>query len=174
MADWQTSLKKGTDFEDFCLKDISEKKYPLAYKNMNKDEYSYCDIILFNGNFSIPTKEQKKVECKFDEMAQISNNICIEVGCNGIWSGLLKTKAEYWIISDGSLAGKTTYIIKKGIIEDCIRENINTLEYKPNHPVVQENNVVKLMNLWIIPRRIFESYCEEISNINELKYDCLI
>ena len=52
MADWKESSRMGFEFEDFCLKDLNEKLFPLAYKNMKKEEYSYYDIILFNGNFA--------------------------------------------------------------------------------------------------------------------------
>jgi hypothetical protein len=65
---------------------------------MKKEEYSFYDIVLFNGSFAEPSKT---LECKYDEMASISGNICIEVGCNGRLSGLLITKANYWLIVDG-------------------------------------------------------------------------
>lgn len=166
MADWFESSEMGFEFEDFCLKDINEKKYPLAYKNMKKEDYSYYDIILFNGNFG---EKPLTIECKYDEMSAISGNICIEVGCWGRLSGLLITKADYWIISDGI----TTYIAKTKRIHDCIVDNMDKIEYKKDWNVEQEKGVFKKMNLYIIPKRFFIQYCEEVGNVNEIKYDCL-
>ena len=167
MADWKESSRMGFEFEDFCLKDLNEKLFPLAYKNMKKEEYSYYDIILFNGNFA---EKQKTIECKFDKMGSISGNICIETGCWGRQSGLLITKADYWIISDGII----TYIAKTKRIHYCIVDNINQIEYKKKERIEQKKGIFKEMEMYIIPKRFFEPYCEEIGNINEMKYNCLL
>lgn len=167
MPSWKEASELGFKFENFILEDINKKVLPLAYKNMKKEEYSFYDIVLFNGNFAEPSKT---LECKYDEMASISGNICIEVGCNGRLSGLLITKANYWLIGDGI----TAYLIKKEKIHDCIMNNMKVIPYKKKENVLQEDGVVKEMDLYLIPKRIFEPYCEEISNINELKYDCLV
>jgi hypothetical protein len=50
MADWKTTSEVGFNFEDFCLNDIIMKKYPLAVKNTNKDDYSYYDIVIPIGD----------------------------------------------------------------------------------------------------------------------------
>jgi len=168
--DWDSSSKIGFDFEDRFLEDVSAKKYPLAYKNMKKEEYSYYDILLYNGKLPIVLEEQIKVECKFDEMAYVSKNICIEVGCWGRASGLLVTIADYWVISDDH----TVFIIKPSEIRRCLEENKGQIEYKKNHRVTQEPGKYKEMNLYLIPRRIFEPYCCEIGDINNMKYDSLV
>ena len=168
--DWDTTSKAGFDFEDTTLKDITQKKYPLAYKNMTKTEYSYYDLVLFNGKFPIVMEEQLKVECKFDEFGLISKNICIEVGCNGRLSGLALTTAQFWIISDGV----TTFIAKTDEIRRCIAENDQEIEYKRKERVIQKKGEYKEMDMYIIPRRIFEPYCCEIGKMTEMKYDCLV
>jgi hypothetical protein len=167
MSDWKTTSKMGFKFEEFCLKDINEKVLPLAYKNMKKEDYSYYDIILFNGNFAEPSKT---LECKYDAMASISGNICIEVGCNGRLSGLLITKADYWLIGDGT----TAYLIKKEMIHDCIMNHMKKIQYRKKERVLQEDGVVKEMDMYLIPKRLFEPYCSEISDINNIKYDILV
>lgn len=169
MGAWEDTFETGGLFEDFCLKDISEKKYPAAFKNTIWEKLSEYDIVLFDGNVS-KLDSQKTVECKFDRAAKETGNICIEVGCNGRWSGLLLTKADYWIITDG----ETLYIIEQEKIWDCIHENDgNGVWKKYKCRVEQERGVTKDMDIYLIPKRIFVKYCCEIGNINEMKYDTL-
>lgn len=168
MADWQVSSHMGFEFEEFILKDLNEKHFPLAYKNMKKEDYCYYDIILFDGDFSKEHK-QKTIECKYDEMANQTGNICIETGCNGRLSGLLITKADYWVISDG----QTTFLIKTDEIRRCLEEYPN-ITYRRKYHVLQEDGVTKEMNFYLIPKRIFEKYCLEVNDINKMKYDCLL
>ena len=163
MPSWKEASAKGFEFEKFILEDINNKVLPLAYKNMKKEDYSFYDIFLFDGNFSEPIKT---LECKYDEMSYSTGNICIEVGCNGRWSGLLITKADYWLIADG----ETAYIIEKQRIHDCIIEHPE-IRYE-TFKVQQEGNDTKNMNIYLIKKSIFEPYCCEISNINEIKYNC--
>ena len=165
MADWKETSKAGFDFEDFCLKDITEKKNPLAYKNMQKENYSYYDIVLHDGNVS-PQHVQKTLECKFDEKAHETGNICIEVGCNGRLSGLLITKADYWLISDGY----ETFLITKARIHDCIMNNMKILQFMKKYPVTQEDGVTKEMDFYLIPKKIFSNWCLEIADINNMTY----
>lgn len=167
MPSWKEASTLGFKFEKFVLEDINKKILPLAYKNMTKSEYSSYDILLFNGDFSKPPKT---LECKYDEMANITGNICIETGCNGRWSGLLVTKADYWLIADG----ETAYLIETKKIHQCITDNMGSIDYRKNCRVMQENGVTKDMDFYLIKKSIFEPYCSEISNINELKYNCLI
>jgi hypothetical protein len=165
MASWKETSKAGFEFEDFCLKDINEKKNPLAYKNMIKENYSFYDIILHDGNFS-NEHNQKTAECKFDEMAAITGNICIETGCNGRLSGLLITKATYWIIGDGV----TMYLTTPAEIRRCLTENPN-IDYRKNQKVPQKKGENKLMDMYLIPKRIFENYCLEISGMDNMTYE---
>lgn len=169
MGAWEDTLAEGKKYEDFCLMEINKKALPLAYKNMKKEEYSYYDLILFDGNVSRLDKQQT-VECKFDKKGAETGNICIEVGCNGKLSGLLVTKADFWFISDGI----TMYIAKTSRIHDCIVDNMDKLRYIPKCNVEQEDGVFKEMDIYLIPRRIFELYCEEFGNINNITYICLL
>jgi hypothetical protein len=167
MPSWKEASALGFKFEKFTLEDINKKVLPLAYKNMKKEDYSYYDIILFNGDFSIIPKT---LECKYDEMASVTGNICIETGCNGRWSGLLITKADYWLIADG----ETAYLIETKRIHDCITENMNQIDYRKSCRVKQEDKIIKDMDIYLIKKSIFAPYCCEISPINEIKYSCLL
>jgi len=165
MADWKESSKLGFDFEDFCLKDINEKVNPLAYRNQIKSEYSFYDIILHDGNFA-ENHQQKTIECKFDEKANETGNICIETGCNGRLSGLLITKADYWQIGDGF----QMFLIKTDMIRTCINNHPNEIQYKRKYPVTQEDGVTKDMTFYLIPKRLFIEYCLEVAGINDMTY----
>lgn len=169
MGSWTETSAAGFKFETFCLEDITKKKYPLAYKNMKKEDYSFYDIILFDGNFA-EGHPQKTVECKFDEKAHETGNICIEIGCNGRWSGLLLTKADFWLIADGH----EMFLIKKSRIVDCIMDNDDKIFYKKKYPVTQEDGVVKEMNFYLIPKTIFSQYCMEVTGINDMIYDKMV
>jgi hypothetical protein len=135
---------------------------------MKKEEFSFYDIVLFDGNFSEHHK-QKTLECKYDKMASLTGNICIETVCNSRMTGLLITKADFWIISDG----KTSYLIKTDEIRRCINENPN-IPCKNKCPVLQEDGITKEMDFYLIPKRIFEPYCSEVSSINNMKYNSLL
>ena len=166
---WEGRFKVGADFEKDTLKDISEKKYPLAFLNMIKENLKYYDIVLFSGRIPIDLEKETKVECKFDEMALISGNICIEIGCNGRASGLTETKAKYWIICDS----ETTYLIEKEKIRQCIIDNMDIIEYKPKCWVKQEETY-KEMDLYLIKKSIFAPYCLEIADKYKMTYEKMI
>ena len=164
MPSWKIASALGFKFEKFVLEDINEKILPLAYKNMKPEDYSFYDIVLFNGNFSLPAKT---LECKYDEMAGLTGNVCIEIGCNGRWSGLLITKADYWLIADGHCA----YLIETKRLHDCITENMDKIEYRKNCRVLQEGGITKDMDIYLIKMSIFEPYCCEISQLDDMKYE---
>ena len=169
MGSWAETSAAGFKFEAFCLEDITKKKYPLAYKNMKKENFSYYDIILFDGNFS-EGHSQKTVECKFDEKAHETGNICIEIGCNGRWSGLLLTKADFWLIADGH----EMFLISRGKLITCIEDNMDTLVYKKKYPVTQEDGIVKDMDFYLVPKKLFSTYCLEVTGMNDMKYDKMV
>lgn len=167
MAEWLESLKIGDNFEKYVLEGLNNILFPLAYKNMKKEDYSYYDIVLMTANSLV---NYKTLECKYDYMASITGNICIEVACNGRLSGLLITKADYWIIGDGI----KVYIIKKDRIRDCIVENPDSIKYDKACNIEQGKGVFKTMSIYLIPKRIFEKYCDEISDIENINFECLL
>lgn len=167
MGSWKETSKIGFKFEDIILADINEKKYPLAYKNNIKENYSLYDIILFDGNVS-PNHKQKTVECKADEFALISKNICLETSCNGRLSGILNTKADYWIIGVGNIL----YLITYDNIRKCLSENPN-IQYRKKEKIEQEKGVYKEVSMYLVPIRIFEKYCIEINEISNMTYNLL-
>jgi hypothetical protein len=167
---WQETSEEGFGYENECLKDINNKKYPVAYRNLDKEKYKLYDIILFDGKIPIVLENHKKVECKFDKRGLFTGNICIEVGCNGIASGLITSEAEYWIICDSV----TEYLIKKSEIHRCIVENINIIRYEPKYLLKQEGGIYKEMSLYLINSTIFTDYCLEIKDRGKLTYEKMI
>jgi hypothetical protein len=169
MASWEESLKIGEIFERFIRIDIWRKSELKAEKNEVAANLKLYDMTLENG---------KTIECKYDEKAAETQNICIETHCNGSESGVLTTTADYWIISDRN----KTFLIKTSELKRCIHEGHTSLfPHKPTkflhmkkYPVKQEDGGVKLMNFYTIPTRIFEEYCDEVKEINNMTYKTLL
>jgi len=105
---FEQDLAVGVEHEKRILKKI-KSKYPKAYKV--EGYYKEWDIFVPEKNFGIEVKSDKK--------SQDTGNIVIEVEFNGKSSALQTTKAEYWVIFDGS----DDVWIKPSKIEDCIIQN---------------------------------------------------
>lgn len=169
MASWEESLKIGEKFEKFVMHDIETKLSMSVLKNKDETKYKLFDLTVKNG---------KTLECKCDERAKESKNICIETHCNGNESGILTTSADFWMITD-NVKG---FLIKTSELKRCINEGHTSLYpekptkflYMLKYPVKQKDNSVKLMNFYTIPTWLFSEYCEEVSDINEMNYDKLI
>lgn len=101
-------LSVGVEHEERILKQI-RSKYPKAYKV--EGYYKEWDLFVPEKGFG--------VEVKSDQKSQHTGNIVIEVEFNGKPSALQTTKAEYWVIFDGS----SDVWIRPERIEDCIRQN---------------------------------------------------
>ncbi len=165
MASWKESLEIGENFETFIIKDIQSKLNINVIKNEVASNLKLYDLILDNN---------KTIECKCDERAEETKNICIETHCNDNESGILTTTADYWMITDKTHG----YLIKTSEIKRCIEEGHTSLYpeeptkflHMINYPVKQEDNSVKLMNFYTIPIWLFTEYCDEVAPINELTY----
>jgi hypothetical protein len=169
MASWLESLEIGENFERFVIDDIQNKLGLHAEKNEVAANLKFYDLILEN---------QKTIECKCDERAEETKNICIETHCDGNESGILTTTADYWMVTD-NVRG---FLIKTSELKRCIQENYTSLfPDKPtkflhmtNYPVKQGDGRVKLMNFYTIPTRIFKKYCDEVKKIDKMTYKHLI
>ena len=165
MASWKESLKIGEDFEKFVIREIKTKLAVSATKNEVAANLKLYDITLENS---------KTIECKCDERAEDTKNICIETHCDGKESGILSTSADYWMITD-NLQG---FLIKTTELRRCIEEGHTSLFpeeptkflYMTNYPVKQEDGSRKLMNFYTIPIHLFSEYCVEVAEINEITY----
>ena len=168
MASWKESLEIGEKFEKFIMKDIKLKLGLDVEKNEIAANLKLYDLILYNG---------KTIECKCDERAEETKNICIETHCDDNESGILTTSADYWLITD-NIGG---YLIKTTELKRCIYEGHTSLYpeeptkflHMVNYPVKQEDGSVKLMNFYTIPIWLFAEYCDEVSDINNMKYTVL-
>ena len=168
MASWKQSLKIGENFEKFVMAEIKNKLALKAIKNEVAANLKLYDITLEN---------EKTIECKCDERAEETQNICIETHCNDKESGILTTTADYWLITD-NIKG---YLIKTSELKRCVYEGHTSLFpneptkflHMKNYPVKQEDGVVKLMDFYTIPTRIFEEYCDEVEKIDKMTYKAL-
>jgi len=165
MASWKESLAIGESFEKFVMQDIASKLDISVEKNEVAANLKLYDLTLEDGT---------TIECKCDERAEETKNICIETHCNGKESGILTTAADYWFITD-NVKG---YLIKTSELRRCIDEGHTSLFpeeptkflHMVNYPVKQEDGAVKLMNFYTIPTHLFSEYCLEVNDINDMKY----
>ena len=165
MASWEKSLEIGESFEKFVMREIKNKLALNATKNEVAANLKLYDITIENS---------KTVECKCDERAEDTRNICIETHCDGKESGILTTAADYWMITD-NIQG---FLIKTDELKRCIDEGHTSLFpeeptkflHMTNYPVKQEDGSKKLMNFYTIPIHLFSEYCVEVANINEMTY----
>ena len=165
MASWRESLEIGENFEKFVINEIESKLALSATKNEVAANLKLYDITLGNG---------KTIECKCDERAEDTKNICIETHCDDNESGILTTAADYWLITD-NLQG---FLIKTSELKKCIHEGHTSLFpeeptkflHMTNYPVKQEDGSRKLMNFYTIPTWLFAEYCVEVADINEMTY----
>ena len=168
MASWKESLKIGESFEAFVMSRIFKGIGVNSIKNDVKAKLKLYDITLENG---------LTIECKCDERAEETRNICIETHCDGKESGILTTSADFWIVSDNVKA----YLIETSELKICIDEGHTSLFpeeptrflHMTNYPVKQEDGSRKLMNFYTIPTHLFAEYCVEVEDINEMKYNAL-
>lgn len=169
MASWIESLKIGEDFEKYVKHEIENKLGIKAVKNEVAATLKFYDLVLEN---------QKTVECKCDERANETKNICIETHCDGQESGISTTTADYWMITD-NVKG---FLIKTNQLKRCIEENYTSLYpdeptkflHMTDYPVKQEDGRVKLMNFYTIPIWLFSEYCDEVGEIDKMTYKHLL
>ena len=181
---WDDKLTIGEKFEQESIKFINEK-YPLAHKfhSENSTELKYYDIIIpeLSNNGIVG------VECKYDEEALNSNNLCIEIKCNDVKSGLHATKSKYWLHCDGN----KTYLALTDKIKELVRieyhEKLQKFIDETNEPgellrirldtnykLQQKKGEYKFMDWYLIPKDLFASYCLEVNDISEMTYNNLI
>lgn len=164
--DFIESKKEGDKFENEILSQI-ELNCNLNCK-LNDDTEKFKE-------FDIVTSNNITIECKHDLQFQNTGNFAIETHCNDNNSGILTTKADYWIL--GNL--EYVYVITTENLNRCISENYIDLlsnEEPPkfihfkNFPVQQSDNNIKRMNFYLIPIKILKEYTNDYGPINEINY----
>lgn len=175
---WKTKKKEGDAFEIISVEDIQKKKYPEAFIDDRGKKFDLWDIYIC---------KTIKIECKNDERGFDTNNICIEVGCDGKPSGLNVTEAEYWLIS----GGVKTFLILTSTLKKLIKEeyddkmekfkkdenyipNFNGIRYDVKYPVEQGDGTTKYMDWYLIPQDFFAGFCLEVADKNKMTYEKLI
>jgi len=170
---WESSLEVGKEFETLIIEDIRNKRYPLAHEN-NSSDYSVLklyDVIIPEIN--------REIELKNDIESKNSGNICIEVGCNGNKSGLLVTKAKYWIHGDGNyhylmLTNNIKKLIKELYLDKYPDHESYVVKKVTKYPVKQKDNNVKYMDFYLIRKDVFAAYSLEFKDAGMLTYEKLI
>lgn len=168
MASWEESLAIGEGFEEFVMVDIAAKLAVSVTKNEIAANLKLYDLILENG---------LTIECKCDERGEETKNLCIETHCDGKESGILTTSADYWFITD-NVKG---FLIKTSELRRCIHEGHTSLFpeeptkflHMTKYPIKQGDGSRKLMNFYTIPTHLFEEYCVEVADIDDMKYEVL-
>jgi hypothetical protein len=104
MNQFKKDLLRGQEYEKKALERLLNIKNKIYSFN---DDYKY-DFIYGKTLY----------EVKFDEKSKKTNNIFIETMCNNEKSGINKTMAKYYIITDGDVYYKIkTKYIKKYMID---------------------------------------------------------
>jgi len=168
MASWKESLAIGEGFEEFVIVDMASKLAVSVAKNVVAANLKLYDLTLENG---------LTIECKCDERAEDTKNLCIETHCDGKESGILTTSADFWLVTDNV----NGYLIETSDLRACIEEGHTSLYpeeptkflHMLNYPVKQEDGSRKLMNFYTIPIRLFEEYCVEVAELSEMRYIAL-
>lgn len=146
MASWKDSLRIGEKFEKFIMVNIKNKLGLDVIKNDDSSKFKLFDLTIENG---------KTIECKCDERAEDTKNVCIETHCDGKESGILTTAADYWLITDNNQG----FLIKTSELKRCIYEGYGSLFpeeptkflHMKKYPVKQDDGATKLMDFYTIP-----------------------
>lgn len=159
----------GDEFENKILSEITIKCGLNGKLNDVVEKFKEFDIILSNDI---------KIECKHDLQFQTTNNFIIETHCNDNESGILTTKADYWIL--GNL--EYIYIFTTENLKKCIAEKFTDLfaiEEPPkfvffkNYPVQQSDSKIKRMNFYKIPINVIKEYSTANGRIDEINYNLI-
>lgn len=141
--EWIKTLEFGNKFELDALHYIPYVKYELS----NTSEYDIKSI----------TKKGKHnyYEVKSDRYIHKTNNICIEYMSNGIYSGISKTKANYYII----------FSIKNSVIEEVYKIPVKFIK-----KYIEKNTLKsircgynKLSCCYLINKDVFKKYKKHLN-----------
>jgi hypothetical protein len=177
---WKEKKEEGDIFENSSVLDINKKRGLHLFVDSPNKKFEYWDLI----DKYIPSIT---IECKNDERGFDTNNICIEVGCDGKLSGLRVTEAKYWLISGGTrIFLILTTTLKKLVIEEYDNKlkrvidgiddvlDVNGIRYDVKYPVKQGDGTTKYMNWYLIPQKFFAGFCLEVADRNKMTYEKLI
>lgn len=108
---------------DLKFGNIYEKKAFEKLKNYNNDINLTC---IYNNDYKydFKTNNNDTYEVKADKRSQETGNIFIEYLCKGRDSGINKTEATYYIITDT----ENYYKIKTDDLKEYIKNNINDIK----------------------------------------------
>ena len=147
--EFKESLKEGKKVEKEILI-IIQSKYPNAYMiDGYKKEY---DIVV--------PEIDKTVEVKQDKKSNFTNNYVVEIFMFGKPSGLLSSKADYWVFSDGYKLTWTT--------RDIIKDKILLENYKLFEFVGKGDTEPK--KAYLVPKQDIENTALKVYNLDDKIY----
>lgn len=179
--DFDVEFEEGKKYEEDKVLDIIKKTgYVLTHRQLGDDKSTLSDY-----DINIP-EINNTMECKLDKAGLTTNNVCIEVGQDGRPSGLLLTKAGFWLQSTGD----HEYLAKSDAIKKLIKEkysdvlnalidgtgtngNLSRIQFQSRFPKEQKG-YIKYMDWYLIPKELFKTICLEDKPSGELTYDGLI
>ena len=141
---FKKDLKDG-ELIEIKLENYLKKKYPSTYRT--KGYFKEYDI-------AVPEKDIK-IEFKRDIGSTKTDNFFIEYECNNNPSGIVTTKADYWVVYTGK---ELLWITPIKIIECITINNISSRTLTG-----QGDTASKVACL--IPIETFKKYCFKIENI---------
>lgn len=128
MQTFKRDLNKGENIEEQVLS-IIQLRYPAATK-----------IEGYFPNYDIWIPEiNKSVEVKSDEKSMETGNIVVELEMYGKPSGILKSKADYWVFFDGFKFLWTTPI---KIFECILLNKLNFVSFIGNGDTQQKKAIL--------------------------------
>ena len=141
MAEFQTALKIGQEYEKIVLSQI-KRKYPRSeiLAGYNK-----------KGDIYIP-EIKKYIEVKSDLKSNFTHNIVVEVAFNGKPSALSTTESWYWVFIDGEYMAW----IFPNLIWKCIIEN----KLKAVKFIGKGDTKSKIA--YLVPRRLLYNYADKV------------
>jgi len=142
MNNFDKRLPEGERIEQLALERI-RKYYPKAYKK----EGNFPDYDIY-----IP-EIKSSVEVKSCPRCMEYGNVVIEFEMNGKQTALCVSKADYWLIWDGT----KFHSLKKGDILHCIFVNLDKIKYWDG--AMDGDSSAK--KAWLIPPNLLFNYGKE-------------
>ena len=144
MNNFDKRLTEGERIEQLALERI-HKYYPKAYKE--EGNFPYYDIYIPEIKSSVEVKS-----CPLNIKPNYKN-IIIEFEKNGTQTALCVSKADYWLIWDGT----KFHSLKKGDILHCIFVNLDKIKYWDG--AMDGDSSAK--KAWLIPPNLLFNYGKE-------------
>jgi hypothetical protein len=196
--DFDKDNKESRRLEMLVVADIQKKKYASAHKY--EPDNSDGDIFIDEINEGIEVKNDIMAAKTHNICIEIGQTLKDSEG-ETVPSGLLKTKFKFWMQFDQikwnfaytarikkmyywyldakkkyveTLSSSTLTGEELTKLERDLREKLMGMQIKYRVRENQKNGVVKLMDLFLVPQKIFQKICLEVETLENMTYKDLI